>query len=95
MTAPPLGPYRDCRDGLPRGRDYSTLSRQVAKRENLGLVDCRKSAADRRVRKAVVTDPGKAMTAHIDEAREGIGRSIFAEWDEQDVENLARLTQVC
>lgn len=35
------------------------------------------------------------MTAHIDEAREGIGRSIFAEWDEQDVENLARLTQVC
>ncbi|TFE36484.1 MarR family transcriptional regulator [Paraburkholderia dipogonis] len=73
------------------GRDYTTVSRQVAKLESLCLVDRRESAADRRIREAVVTKSGKAMTARIDEARERIGRSIFAEWDERDVEDLARL----
>ena len=37
------------------GRDYTTVSRQVAKLESLGLVDRRGSAMDRRVREAVVT----------------------------------------
>lgn len=31
------------------GRDYTTVSRQVAKLESLGLVERRQSAADRRV----------------------------------------------
>src|ERR1700744_3796684 len=44
------------------GRDYSTVSRQVAKRETLGLVERRASLADRRVNEAVVSARGKAMT---------------------------------
>ena len=35
------------------GRDYTTVSRQVAKLESLGLVERRPNPADRRVREAV------------------------------------------
>jgi len=31
------------------------------------------------------------MTDRIDEARERIARSIFAKWDDQDIEDLVRL----
>jgi DNA-binding MarR family transcriptional regulator len=44
------------------GRDYTTVSRQIAKLESLGLVDRQGSAADRRVREATITPKGKAMT---------------------------------
>src|ERR1700677_828113 len=40
-------------------RDYTTVSRQVAKLENLGLAERRENLADRRVREAVVTPKGK------------------------------------
>ncbi|MNV25623.1 Transcriptional regulator SlyA [compost metagenome] len=75
------------------GRDYTTVSRQVARLELLGLVDRQAGAKDRRVREAVVTTKGKAMTVHVDEARLRIGRAIFAAWDPKDVEDLARLTR--
>lgn len=73
------------------GRDYTTVSRQVAKLESLGLVDRQESAQDRRIREAVITGQGKAMTDRVDAARERIGRSIFANWDERDIEDLVRL----
>ncbi|MGK6320670.1 MarR family winged helix-turn-helix transcriptional regulator [Sphingomonas sp. DT-204] len=73
------------------GRDYTTVSRQVAKLESLGLVERRAGAADRRVREAVVTPTGKAMTDLIDAARERMGRAIFASWDAQEIDELARL----
>src|ERR1700744_4458135 len=41
------------------GRDYTTVSRQVAKLESLGLVERQAGAADRRVREAIVTAKGK------------------------------------
>ncbi|MFN7040144.1 MAG: MarR family winged helix-turn-helix transcriptional regulator [Acidovorax temperans] len=75
------------------GRDYTTVSRQVAKLESLGLVERQAGAKDRRVREAVVTTKGKAMTVRADEARLRIGRAIFAAWDPKDVEDLARLTR--
>jgi len=62
------------------GRDYTTVSRQVAKLDSLGLVKRRESASDRRVREAVVSEKGKAMTDRIDAARERIGRAIFDHW---------------
>ena len=40
------------------GRDYTTVSRQVAKLESLDLVERRESVADRRVRAAVATAKG-------------------------------------
>jgi DNA-binding MarR family transcriptional regulator len=73
------------------GRDYTTVSRQVAKLESLGLVKRQTAAADRRVREAIVTSKGKTMTDAVDSARERIGRAIFATWHERDVEALIRL----
>jgi DNA-binding MarR family transcriptional regulator len=73
------------------GRDYTTVSRQVAKLESLGLVQRRGSAADRRVREAAMTAKGKAMTNLVDAARERIGRAIFKTWDAHDVDELVRL----
>ncbi|MDZ5451789.1 MULTISPECIES: MarR family winged helix-turn-helix transcriptional regulator [Labrys] len=73
------------------GRDYTTVSRQVAKLESLGLVDRQGSAADRRIREATITAKGKAMTDLVDAAREKMGRRIFAEWGQDDVQELVRL----
>jgi DNA-binding MarR family transcriptional regulator len=75
------------------GRDYTTVSRQVAKLDTLGLVERRAAAADRRVSEATVTVKGKAMTDAVDEARERLGRTIFATWDERDVDELVRLVR--
>lgn len=73
------------------GRDYTTVSRQIAKMESLGLVERQESAKDRRVRVAVVTKTGKAMTDRVDLARKKIGEAIFQHWAEQDVVDLVRL----
>ncbi|WP_284423649.1 MULTISPECIES: MarR family winged helix-turn-helix transcriptional regulator [unclassified Bradyrhizobium] len=73
------------------GRDYTTVSRQVAKLESLGLVARQAGAADRRVREAVITPKGKAMTDLVDAARERIGRAIFESWEIRDVDELVRL----
>jgi DNA-binding MarR family transcriptional regulator len=73
------------------GRDYTTVSRQVAKLESLGLVKRHASEADRRVSEATVTPSGKAMTDAVDRARERIVGGMFATWDDQDVEDLVRL----
>ena len=72
-------------------RDYTTVSRQVAKLETLGLVRRRAGAVDCRVREAIVTPKGKAMTDRVDAACERIGRAIFETWDQRDVDELARL----
>ncbi len=76
-------------DGV--GRDYTTVSRQVAKLESLGLVERREGTADRRVREAALTPKGKAMAKLIDAARDRILRAMFADWEMDDVETLARL----
>src|SRR5262245_2138226 len=43
------------------GRDYTTVSRQVSKLEELGLVTREANSVDRRVRKVAITLRGKAM----------------------------------
>lgn len=73
------------------GRDYTTVSRQVAKLDDLGLVARREGAADKRVREAIVTAEGKAMTDRLDAARERIGRSVFKTWEQQELTDLVRL----
>ncbi len=76
------------------GRDYTTVSRQVAKLESLGLVKRQESAADRRVREAVISPQGKEMTVRIDAARERISRTIFSTWAPEDIEDLVRLMRM-
>lgn len=73
------------------GRDYTTVSRQIAKLESLGLVERRGSAADGRVREAVITAKGKVMTDRVDVAREKSERAIFKTWDPRDIDALVRL----
>jgi DNA-binding MarR family transcriptional regulator len=73
------------------GRDYTTVSRQVAKLESLALVKRQGSAVDRRVREAAITPKGKAMTDLVDAARERLGRAIFETWDARDIDELVRL----
>ena len=73
------------------GRDYTTVSRQVAKLEELGLIKRQPSPTDGRVREAVITARGKAMTNLVDAARKKMGRTIFQTWPSSEVETLARL----
>jgi DNA-binding MarR family transcriptional regulator len=61
--------------------------------ESLSLVERQASAADRRVSQATVTPKGKAMTIAVDKARERLGRTIFATWDERDLKELVRLVR--
>lgn len=73
------------------GRDHSVVSRQVAKLESLGLVERRPGATDRRVREAVVTDKGRAMTEALDAARQRLAGPMLARWSPQDRKDLTRL----
>jgi len=73
------------------GRDYTTVSRQVAKLDSLGLVNRRAPKADKRVREAVITAKGKQMTTAIDSARQRMATALFASWSKRDRHDLARL----
>ena len=72
--------------------DHTTISRQLARLEGLGLVTRVESADDRRTRRAVVTPEGKTMSERIDAARERMFRSIFSDWAPEEVAELTRLT---
>jgi DNA-binding MarR family transcriptional regulator len=73
------------------GRDYTTVSRQVSKLEQAGLVMREANTVDRRVRKVAITPQGKVMTNRVDAARERLGRKVFASWEPEEVEALIRL----
>jgi DNA-binding MarR family transcriptional regulator len=73
------------------GRDYTTVSRQIAKLASLGLVTRRPSKADSRVREAIISAKGKAITSSIDSARERMASILFAKWTKRDVQDLSRL----
>lgn len=73
------------------GRDHTTVSRQVAKLESLGLVSRQAGAQDRRVREAAITDKGRAITDALDAARDRLAAPILAHWSEDDLDALTRL----
>lgn len=75
------------------GRDYTTVSRQVARLEELGLVSRRPGAADRRVREAVITPSGKTATDAVDAARERMALAFFQDWSGSDFDALIRLVR--
>jgi DNA-binding MarR family transcriptional regulator len=75
------------------GRDYTTVSRQVAKLESLGLASRRASTVDRRVREVVVTPVGLAMTGEADRAREHLLAAVLATWSSGEMRELARLSR--
>jgi len=73
------------------GRDYTTVSRQVARLEELGLATRRAGLTDRRVREAVITPQGKAATDAVDVARERMALALFKKWSPSDFDQLRRL----
>jgi len=73
------------------GRDYTTVSRQVARLEELGLVSRRAGQADRRVREAVITPEGKVATDAVDAARERMALQMFDGWSIAEFDDLVRL----
>ena len=73
------------------GRDYTTVSRQVARLEELGLVSRRPGATDKRVREAIITPQGKTATDAVDAARERASLALFGDWERKDFDELVRL----
>lgn len=73
------------------GRDYSTVSRQLAKLAELGLVVRRPSPTDGRVKEAIVSDEGRRAVAAIDAARSRLALSAFAHWNDKDLLELEHL----
>jgi DNA-binding MarR family transcriptional regulator len=73
------------------GRDYTTVSRQIAKLESLDLVERKAGATDRRIRETAIRPKGKAMTRAVDATRERLGRRVFETWDPRDFDDLVRL----
>ncbi|EJL5626239.1 winged helix-turn-helix transcriptional regulator [Salmonella enterica] len=88
-----LGPIGVVELAERAGRDYTTVSRQVAKLEKLGLVRRQHNAVDRRIREAVISPTGKAMTERIDAAREQMGNVIFKGWSQDELDIFVRLMQ--
>ncbi|MFZ0268339.1 MarR family winged helix-turn-helix transcriptional regulator [Caulobacter sp.] len=73
------------------GRDHTTVSRQVARLEELGLVERRAGKVDRRVREAVITPKGKIATDALDAARGRMALELFEGWSQADFDDLVRL----
>jgi len=75
------------------GRDYTTVSRQVAKLAELGLIERRPSPTDRRVNEAVISSEGRRITDALDTARFRLNSTVFSEWSDRDLLELVRLTR--
>ena len=73
------------------GRDHTTVSRQVTKLEDLGLIARRPSQSDRRVNEALITAEGRTLTRALDSARMRLAAPILAQWSNKDFDDLARL----
>lgn len=75
------------------GRDQSTVSRQTAKLERLGLIKRRAGRADQRAREAVITVEGRRLVQAITKARRRLFDKLLAEWSIGDVQAIARLNR--
>jgi DNA-binding MarR family transcriptional regulator len=76
------------------GRDYTTVSRQVARLEALELVERRPGLADKRVREAMITPRGKEAADAVDVAREKMALTLFRDWPREDFDELIRLMRM-
>ena len=73
------------------GRDHTTVSRQVAKLEELGLVERRQSSTDGRVSEVALTEKGRRTGEKFFAAQEKVVAPILAKWSEKDLADLTRL----
>jgi DNA-binding MarR family transcriptional regulator len=75
------------------GRDHTTISRQLSRLESLDLIARLDGAADRRVRKARLTEAGEAVVQAITGARRRLLSRALAGWSKTDREQLALLNR--
>ncbi|AWV20861.1 Transcriptional regulator, MarR family [Roseomonas mucosa] len=75
------------------GRDHSTISRQVARLERLGLVARQAAAGDQRVREARITEAGEQLIAAIAGARRRLLGRLLANWSAQERRSVAQLNR--
>jgi DNA-binding MarR family transcriptional regulator len=73
------------------GRDHTTVSRQVAKLVELGLVERRPSKTDARVNEAQLTKKGRWMTEALAAARQRLAAPVLEKWSAKDFDTLVRL----
>ncbi|MBS0961329.1 MarR family winged helix-turn-helix transcriptional regulator [Acetobacter thailandicus] len=70
------------------GRDYTTISRQTAKMETLGLITRVESKKDLRTRNSIITEFGKKIIESVDEERINLSKNIFEKWDNKEMETF-------
>ncbi len=75
------------------GRDHTTISRQLAKLESLGLIVREGGEGDRRVRTARLAPAGDRIVRAISAARRRLLSRVLADWSEADLASLARLNR--
>jgi len=73
------------------GRDHSTVSRQVAKLEQLSLIEREPSASDGRVRMLRPTPAGRRMIEKFARTRRALMEAHFRDWSETEIKQLLRL----
>ncbi|TPW26239.1 MarR family transcriptional regulator [Pararhizobium mangrovi] len=73
------------------GRDHTTISRQLTKLEELGLVERQASAADKRIREAIVSEKGRSAVAALSAARERLANRILESWSDAELAQLQTL----
>ena len=75
------------------GRDPSTISRQVARLEQMGLVVRQAGTTDQRVRAAAITPEGERFLSQITLARRRLLKAVLADWSDDDRQRVAGLIQ--
>ncbi|MBB1199496.1 MarR family transcriptional regulator [Enterobacteriaceae bacterium 89] len=75
------------------GRDYTTVSRQVKRLQEMSLAQKQPAERDKRISEVTLTEQGLGLTRNIDSARQKLMNQIFADWQEEDVGELFRLVR--
>jgi len=75
------------------GRDYTTVSRQLARLDSLGLLTRSPDTEDRRRSIAEITEEGNARFNAVREARRRALTQVLADWTDEDRQSLTRLVR--
>lgn len=75
------------------GRDHTTVSRQLAKLETLGLIWRPQAQGDARTRPAALTPQGEAIAEAIKSARRRLLSKALVDWSAADRRTLVRLNR--
>ncbi len=75
------------------GRDHTTISRQVAKLQELGFTERRTSSTDRRVSELLLTAKGRRAAQALITAHHKVMKPILANWCDKDIADMTRLAR--